>query len=287
MPKNPLKLAVLLLAAPAAAAAGLWDTQTHRSIRTGTIEVTSPVTGISTAQETFEVFAPYDGRIEEVQSELFSFATPKTVLARMVSTEMAALLDSTSARKQTERRWQDVYDYTDIKPEEQGVITNVYIQPGTRVSKGDRLFTVARKVVIVAKNTEPLYSEPTEDIQADLVHTRTEIKFKTRLINFLKVKNTDRIYRLWLLVEDLREGIKIGEQFDGTLHVGKSTNAMLVPRSHVVDSGGRRFLITEIKTGLETAEETEILGHSSIYMEPPAEPGAKKEDSDGKNKKVR
>lgn len=279
MKRNLLKLAALLFAAPAAASAGIWNSLPQHNIRTGDIEVTSPVRGISTAQETFDVFAPYDGRIEELQSELFGFVSKKTVMARMVSTEMAALLDSSArgSRSQTEKRWQDVYDYTDITPGEQGVVTNVFIQPGTRVSKGDRLFTVARKVIIVARNTKPLYSEPEEDILAEMIHTRTELKFGTRLINHLRVKDTDRIYRLWLQVEDLREGIKIGEQFDGILRVGKSKDTMLVPRSHIVDSGGRRFLITEIKPGLETEEESEILGHSSIYLEPPAETEVKKD----------
>ena len=58
---------------------------------------------------------------------------------------------------------------------------------------------------------------------------------------------------------------------------------MLVPRAHLVGSGGRRFLITEVKTGLETALETEILGHSSVYLQPPGAVEAK----DGKTKKVR
>lgn len=67
---------------------------------------------------------------------------------------------------------------------------------------------------------------------------------------------------------NIKDGIKIGEQFDGVLFVGRSENAMIVPREDVIESGGRRFLITEITTGLETAGEMEILGHSSLYLGP-------------------
>lgn len=278
-------------AAPAPPAkASPWDSAVQRNIRTGEIVVYTPVTGISTAQETYEVYAPFDGRIEDVQTEMFSFVTPKTVLSRMVSTEMAALLDSSSeeSRKQTERRWQDVYSYTEVKPETEGVVTNIYIEPHTRVNKGDRLFTVAKKVVIIGRNTEPLYSRLMPGMPAVMKHARTDAKFDTKLASFLYVKGSDRVNRLWLEVQDLKDGIKIGEQFDGQLFVGKSEGAMLVPRSHIVDSGGKRFLITEITTGLETAEETEILGHTSIYLEPPfktAAPAA--EAKDGKDKKDR
>lgn len=264
-----------------------WDGLPQHNIKTGDIAVYTPVTGITTAQDTYDIFAPFDGRIEELQVEVFSFVTLKSVLTRMVSTEMAALLDSSSeeSRKQTERRWQDVYSYTQITPETPGVITNIYIEPRTRINKGDRLFTVAKKVVVIGKNTEPLYSKLSPGMTASVEHARSpDAKFETRLVNFLYVKGSNLTYRLWLEVLDLKDGIKIGEQFNGILTVGKSGNAMLLPRKHMIESGGRRFLVTEIQTGLETADELEILGHSSLYLEP-VRPEA--EIKDGKIKKAR
>jgi len=288
--------AALLLASPVAAQKApaakppvaeppAWEGAVQGAIKTGDITVVTPVTGITTAQETYDVFAPFDGRVEEIHSELFSFVTVKTTLARMVSTEMAALLDSSTedSRKQTARRWKDVYEYTEIKPETQGVVTNVYAEPRTQVNKGDRLFTIAKKVVVIGRNTEPLYSALGAGMTAKVSHARTGAEFDTRLVNFLKLKGSPLFNRVWLEVTDLKDGIKIGEQFDGTLFVGKSEDAMLVPRAHLVSSGGKRFLITEVKTGLETALETEILGHSSVYLQPPGAVEAK----DGKTQKVR
>ena len=279
-------------AKPAAAPAAARETRAlagpvQHAIRIGDIAVYTPVTGITTAQETYDVFAPFDGRLEEVQAELFEFVTPKTVLARMVSTEMAALLDSSTAdsRKQTERRWQDVFNYTDVKPETEGIVTNVYVRPKTVVGKGDRLFTVAKKVVIIGRNTEPLFSALSAGLTAEMGHVRNpDDTFVTKLTSFIRLKDSPNLNRLWLEVTDMKQGIKIGEQFKGTLTVGKSSGAMLVPRGHIVESGGKRFLITEITTGLETDEETEILGHTSVYLAPEY-PGA--EAKDGKTKKSR
>jgi hypothetical protein len=218
-----------------------------------------------------------------VQAELFSYVTPKTVIARMVSNEMAALLDSSNDRKQTETHWKELYDYTDIIPETQGIITNIYAEPKTPVNKGDRLFTVAKKVVIIGKNTAPLYSRLAPGMTAEMQHARNpDAVFETVLTDFIQLKGAPHYDRLWLEVTDLKDGIKIGEQFNGTLLVGKSTNTMLVPRKHIIESGGRRFLVTEIKTGLETEEETEITGHSSIYLAPES-PEAK----NGKDQKTR
>lgn len=288
MKRKLLKAAALLaLACPALAAdpAGpQWGPE--RNIRTGDIEVYTKVSGIATAQDTYDIYAPFDGRVEELQAELFDYVTPKTLLARMVSTEMAALLDSTLAdgKKQAEKRWSDVYDYTEIKPEETGIITNIYFEPKTRVNKGDRLFTVAKKVLVIGKNTEPLYSKLAEGMTANLAHVRTGEKFTAKLVNFIPVKAAPLTNRLWLEITALRDGVRIGEQFDGMLFVGRSEETMLVPRSHVTEIGGRRYLMTEIKTGLETEKETEITGHTSLYLEPAAAAAAEK---DGKDKKVR
>jgi len=274
--------------APAAAPGpGAVVSPVEHTLKIGDIAVYTPVSGISTAQDTYDVFAPFDGRVEEIQTEQFGFVTPKTILARMVSTEMAALLDSSTedSRKQTERRWQDMYSYTELKPETEGIVTNVYAEPRTKVNKGDRLFTIARKVVIIGKNTEPLYSKLAMGMKAEVAHVRnTDDKFDTELTGFIKLKDAPLFNRLWLEVTDLKDGIKIGEQFKGVLTVGKSSGAMLVPRKHIIESGGKRFLITEITTGLETADETEILGHSSVYLEPEY-PGA--ETKNGKNQKSR
>lgn len=279
MTRKLLKAAALLLcacpaaaqqaAAPAPKPAPPALTDVWRQVKIGDIEVYSPVTGVTTAQDTFDVFAPFDGRVEEVQVELFNLAGPETVLARMVSTEMAALLDSTpeEGRKQTERRWSDLYKFHDIKPEFKGVVTNVFVEPRTPVFKGDRLFTIARKVVMIGRNTKPLYSDIANDMIAGIRHYRTGEKFDTKLVNFLRIKDRPLFYRLWLEVTDLKEGIRIGEQFDGDLFVGRSNGTRLVPRNHIFETGGRKYLMMEVESGLITEEETEILRPGSTYLE--------------------
>jgi hypothetical protein len=259
------------------------DRTVQKNIKVGTIEVMSPITGITTAQDTYDVFAPFDGRVEDMQADLFDFVTPKTIIGRMVSTEMAALLDSSTEedKEQTERRWKDVYKYFNIAPETPGVLTNIYIQPKTRVLRGDRLFTIARKVVLIAKNTDPLYSKLGKNMTAEIEHVRDPgKKYSTVLTDFVPLKGSPYYSRLWLEVTDMKDGIKVGEQFNGTLFVGRNNNALLLPRGELLERGGRRFLVTEIKTGLETAEEVEILEHTSVYLAP--EPQAQGE-KDGKN----
>ncbi|OGS06563.1 MAG: hypothetical protein A2270_10045 [Elusimicrobia bacterium RIFOXYA12_FULL_51_18] len=265
------------------------------------IEVFTRVTGLPTAHDTYDIYAPFDGRVENVMSELFDLVGTNDVLASMVSTEMAALLDSSSEenKKQTEKRWKSVYDYFEIKPEFQGIVTNIYTAPKARVNKGDRLFTVAKKVIVIGKNTEPLYSALAPGMTAELAYGKnTAVKIKAKLINFIPLKDKPRFNRLWLEVDTLRGGIKIGEQFDGYLFVGRSENTLLVPRTALFDKSGRTYLIMEVETGLATESQTEILKPGFHFISPvypaadktPAEikpPAKPMEKNDGKIKKSR
>lgn len=259
-------------------------TQTPNEIKTGAIEVYTPVTGVTTAQETYDIYAPFDGRIEEVHTELFSFATKDTTLARIISMEMAALLDSTpdGGQKQTERRWQDVYKFYDIKPETQGIVTNIYASPKTTVYKGDRLFTVAKKVIVIGRNTAPLYTPIANGMTADIQHYRTGEPFKTRLVNFIKLKDSIYYNRLWLEVLEFPSGIRIGEQFDGRLFIGANPSTWLVPRRNLFERNGKKYLLMEVETGLVTEELAEVTVSDTRYLEIKT---PDKETEDGKQKK--
>ncbi|HBB66866.1 MAG: hypothetical protein A2X28_08385 [Elusimicrobia bacterium GWA2_56_46] len=272
----------------------------ERTIKKDDLEVVTRVTGLATAQDTYDVYAPFDGRVEDVMVELFDLVGADRTLARMISTDMAALLDSSGEanKKQTEERWQDVYDYYPIKPEFQGIVTNIYAEPRTRISKGDRLFTVAKKVVILGRNTEKLYSGLAPGMTAELAYAKdSEIKLKTRLVNFMPLKGSPYFNRLWLEVSALQSGLRIGGQFDGYLLVGRSENTLLVPRTSLLDRSGRKYLILEVETGLVTETQTEILRPGAHFLEPKYPSGWKADaeetkpakaagESDGKNKKT-
>jgi len=250
----------------------------ERELKRGDIEVYARVSGIATAQDTYDVLAPFDGRVEEVMAELFDFVTPEKTAANIVSVEMAALIDSSQPqdRKQAERRWQDVYQYYPIKPESQGIVSGVFIHPKDKVVAGDRLFTIARKVVVIGKNTEPLYSKLTLGAPAEMSYARdSSVKLKTVLAGFVQVQDSPLYSRLWLAAPDLSAGIRIGERFNGYLFVGRSENALLVPRKALIEKNGAKYLILEMETGLATKEETEIIRSGLHFMSPAEQPYGK------------
>ncbi len=231
------------------------------NIRGGDMILYSKISAISTTQSSYDVYAPFDGRIEEVHAELFDTVDKDTVLATEFTTELAAMMDSTpeSGKKQTRRRWQDTFQQYFIKPEEKGIITRIHVSPNTKVVAGDRLFTVSRKVLLIGRNTEPIYNPLFEGMTAEVEHHRTGDTFSAKLVRFIPIKDKPYYYRLWLEVTDIKKGMAIGEQYDGNLTVAKSIGTRIIDRTDLIRHNGKKYVIIEVETGLETEKEIELI----------------------------
>lgn len=230
-------------------------------VRTGDLELLSTVSAISTTQDSYDIYAPFDGRIEEINVELFDTVESDSVLAQELTTEMAAMLDSTPevSKNQAKRRWQDVFQPYNILPPERGIVTKVHVTPNTTVFAGDRLFTISKKVLMIGKNTEPIYNPLLSGMTADLEHKRTGDTFIAKLTRFIPIKTKPYYYRLWMEVIDIKKGLRIGEQFDGSLTIAKSLGTKIAKREDIIKHNGKSYLLMEVETGLETEEEIELI----------------------------
>lgn len=230
-------------------------------IRGGDLVLLSKISAISTTQNAYDVYAPFDGRIEEIHVELFDTVDTDTKLATEFTTELAAMVDATpeNSKNQTRRRWQDIFKPYYIKPEEKGIITKIHVTPNTQVYAGDRLFTVSRKVLMIGRNTEPIYNPLLTGMTAQLEHFRTGDMFDAKLARYIPIKDKPYFYRLWLEVLDIKKGLAIGEQFDGNLIVAKSIGTRVVKRKNLLRHNGKKYVIMEVETGLETEDEIELI----------------------------
>ncbi|MDT8286339.1 MAG: hypothetical protein RQ748_04440 [Elusimicrobiales bacterium] len=282
-------LALMLLAAPAAAQTTVTFKPEVGAIRRGDMELYAKFSGIATAQDVYDVHSPFDGRVEEVIGELFDFVTPKSVLARMVSSEMAAMLDYTGQdnRAQMQKRWKGVFKVYDVKPEQTGIISAVHAAPKNTVTKGEKLFTVARKILLIGRNTERLYYPPRAGMTAGVRYVRDpSVKLTARVTGVVPLADKPGFYRLWLEADEIKQKVRIGHQFDGDIFLGKASGVEIVPRGAVVEKDGRKYLMTEVETGLMNAAEVEITRRGNVILLPEIPAGNKEEErTDGKNKK--
>ena len=230
-------------------------------IKTGDMILYSKISAISTTQSSYDVYAPFDGRVEELHAELFDTVDTDSILATVFTTELAAMMDSTpeTSKSQTRRRWQDTFRPFYIKPEEKGIITKIHVTPNTKVYAGDRLFTISRKVLLIGKNVEPIYNPLLEGMTAEVEHYRTGNLFMAKLTRFIPIKDKPYYYRLWLEVLDIKKGMAIGEQYDGDLTVAKSIGTRMIDRKNIIRHNGKKYLLMEVETGLETEDEIEVI----------------------------
>ncbi len=242
-----------------------------KKMERGDMEIYIPIQGITTAQDTFDILAPFDGRIEDVRPELFDLIDKEEILAKTVSAKMAAIIDSSSgmSKKQMIRRWSEVFKFYDVKAEYRGIVTHVYIKSKDLVNKGDRLFTIARKVMLIGKNTKPVYCPLQNGLPATMSYFKdTSFKLKSVLTKFLPLQPNSFYYRLWLDTGKLKDKTMIGERFTGYLFVGRTEDARIVPTNSLINIQNRKYMILEVKTGLVTPKSTEILKLGNHYISP-------------------
>jgi hypothetical protein len=174
---------------------------------------------------------------------------------------MAAMIDHTGSgsRSQMKKRWGDVYQLYDIKPDDPGIIAAIHVKTAKAVVNGERLFTVARKIMIIGKNTEYLYYPPRTGMTASLEYARDkEVKLQAKVTGVVPLADTPGFYRLWLEVEKFDKKISIGHQFNGSILVGKAENVEIVPKDSLVEKNGRKYLMLEVETGLMDIREAEL-----------------------------
>ncbi len=242
-----------------------------KKIEKGDLEIYIPIEGITTAQDTFDVLAPFDGRIEEVMAELFDLIDKNEILAKTVSTRMAAMLDASTkeSKNQMLRRWEEIFKIYDIKTEYRGIVTHVYVKAKDTVNKGDRLFTIARKVVLIGKNTKPVYCPLQIGLPATMKYFKnTSFKLNSVLTKFVPLQPNSFYYRLWLDTGKLKNKTKIGARFTGYMFIGRTEDARIVPTKSLINIQNKKYIIIEVKTGLVTPASTELLKLGNYYISP-------------------
>lgn len=258
----------------------------EKRMKIGDIEVKAEIKGTPTAYDVYYIYAPFNGRIDEIMVELFEKVDKKTLLAKMVNQDMAALLDTANAadpesKKEILKRWKGTFEYYNIFPDEDGVVTEIYVKPKQYVSVGEKLFSIARKMQIIAVNSEPIYSELKAGMRAKMSYVKNDdISVDLVLKSFVPLKGKENYYRIWLDVEELKDKIIVGELFKGTLYLGKSTQTKLIPRSDVIFYNNKKYVMMEIKPGLISENEVEVLSPTLNYLKL----DLKEEVKDGKSK---
>jgi len=217
--------------------------------------------GTTTAEDLYDVTAPFDGKSRNVKAELFQWVEKGDVLGSLVSEEMMALLNSSSSersRKETERKWKEIYDMSPVKAPESGIIVGMEMKDDGSFYEGDRLFLLARKIFIIAKTTNRLYVPLKLDLEGE-VRTQDGIKARAVVRKFLPT-GVEGQFLMRLEVVSKNKGLQPGMTFQGEFALLERSGVAAVPTDSIVTKDGKQYALTltPVETGLRDEKRTEV-----------------------------
>ncbi len=229
-------------------------------ISQGDFSVYTRFSGITAAAGIFDVPAPFDGRVDEITTELSRFVGTKTVLAKLASIEMAAMFDATphASKEQTQNRWKNIFDYYNLTPEFGGIVIKIYVSPGSAVKRGEKLFSIARRIEVIGKTLEPVYSPLRPGLSAFIKPppgSSSEIEAK---VKWALTESGSDARQVGLDVISEKHQLMPNMNVEGSILLGEGKNIPLAPRNALIMFQNRHYMMIEVETGLSDSKTVEI-----------------------------
>lgn len=285
-----MKRVLIAVAAAALAGGGFWAYKGSASkdrgresrgriveAAVGAIEQTIDATGSVAPQNRVEIKPPVGGRIEKLLVDEGDAVTGGQIVAWMSSTDRTAILDAARAQGPDEvKKWEDAYKPTAVFASLPGSVILRDVVVGQAVDAGKVLFAVADTLVVNAQVDE-------SDIGKVKVGQKARIRLDAYPDRPVEGKVFDLLYEGKNVSNVITYGVKIRPvsvppffRSQMTANVSfllkRKDDALLLPAAAVKDGPGGTRVVTlppaakgakpetrEVKTGIETDEQVEIL----------------------------
>lgn len=241
----------------------------------GDIAVTISTTGIVEPKNRLEVKPAINGRIEELLVKEGDLVKKGQTVARMSSTERAALLDA--ARGQGESvmdYWENVYKATSLVSPIDGEVIVRAVEPGQTVTTSSAVIVLSDRLIIKALVDETdiglvkpgqkavifLDAYPDSHISGLIEHIAYEST----------VTNNVTVYEVDVFPESIPDYFRSGMSANIDITVQEGQNVLLLPREALTEYNGRKTVLiktapqtppaeTEVTLGLANTDRVEIV----------------------------
>ena len=230
----------------------------------GSIERIVYTTGTIKPQNRLEIKPPIAGRIEEIMVVEGQEVKIGDVLAKLSSTERAALLDAAMLKgEEEEAYWREVYKATPLIAPIDGVIIVRSVEPGQTVTISDAIIVISDRLIIEADVDETdigaisigqkaiigLDAYPDVKIKAKVDH----ISYESELVNNVN------IYSVEIVTESIPEIFRSGMSANVEVVTAEKNNILTLPISAVKGKNGQKFvLVRDLKSGEDQEQSVRI-----------------------------
>jgi macrolide-specific efflux system membrane fusion protein len=228
----------------------------------GDIRLSVMTTGVVEPQNRLEVKPSVNGRIEELLVREGAKVKKGQILARMSSTERAALVDAArSEGTETLRYWEEVYKQIPITSPIDGEVILRPVEPGQTVSTTDTILVLSDRLIVSAQFDETdigrisvgqeamiaLDAYPDAKVKGVVVH----VAYESELVNNVTIYNVE------ILPEEVPSFFRSGMSANVEVVEKERKNILLIPVTAVTKDQGRVYVNIRKKPG-DTVEEREV-----------------------------
>ena len=264
------------------------------AVARGDIDVEILSTGIVSPENRLEIKPPIAGRVEEVLVDEGQEVKKGQVLARMSSTERAALLDAASARGSEElRRWQSFYHAAPIMAPIDGTIIARNVEPGQSFTTADAVLVMSDRLTVKAQVDETDIAEIALGQRADvtldaypddhILSRVDEIAYDATTVNNVTTYIVD------VLPDQTPPFMRSGMTANVRFAVVSKAGVLVLPASAVKTKGGRSIVLIppstpvgnpveqEVQTGIANGQLVEIvsgLAEGDVVLAPQSRKGS-------------
>ena len=214
--------------------------QVIRSVKVqkGDLEVKVTATGSVKPYNRVEIKPPIPGRIDEVLVREGEQVHQGQVLARMSSTERAALLDAARSHgDETLKRWEDAYKKAPLLAPLDGTIIVRAVEPGQTVTTADPVVVLSDRLIVEALVDETdlalIAIGQKVAIQLDAYPKETFWGKVDHIMYESKLMNNVNVYAVDVLPEKVPPAFRSGMTANVTFIVKEKKGILLVPSEAV------------------------------------------------------
>ncbi len=248
----------------------------------GDIESTISTTGTVQPQNRLEVKPPINGRVEEILVSEGNKVKKGELLARLSSTDRAALLDAARSKaEESMAYWEDVYKPTSLIAPIDGEVIVRSVEPGQTVNASDAIVVLSDRLIVQAQVDETdiggvqlgqlatvsLDAYPAQQVKGTVNHIAYESKVVSNVTIYevdILLNEIPAIFKSGMsanieIVKDRREGVlrlplkavKRSDQGDMVLIKNKDNQKPILRQ---VEVGLENDKFIEIKNGISESD---------------------------------
>jgi len=241
----------------------------------GDIALTILVTGVVQPENRLEIKPPIAGRIEELFVNEGQVVRKGHLLARMSSTERAALLDAARAKGEEEvRNWEELYRATPVLAPIDGTIILRNVEPGQTITNQDSVFVMSDRLTIMAQVDETDIAQIKTKQKAKVVldaYPNQEIQASVGKIAFdAKTVNGVTAYVVDVLPVRAPAFMRSGMTANVTVFIDSKKDILLIPNEAIKTNEGRFYVLMgsangktpierDIQIGITDGKQTEVV----------------------------